>query len=247
MLAVSCSPFFGAGTPSKAASRLANLLTRFVAQMKTAKLLPFAMIYALFCLFANVALTCTIWTWDITGIRNDFTHRIEAEIKPNLAKSTFRRADGEKFAVNFFRMWDNEADFKVRHRAPPLKRSRPEMIIANNIFTGLFTPQHGTGTINGLTSGGARFDRLDRDNLEDHFILSDGTFSVPLGALSRFNEREFTRGKDNGAVVRAETTQPTRGPSPNAVPDTGSTALLLLLGFVALAFAARGRLTANAT
>jgi hypothetical protein len=208
--------------------------------MKTFSVRSFATTCALLCLLNNArAIPYTLGMWSVNANSNDFSLALQTEINPNLAGTTFSLADGQSFSVDFFRIWTDELTLDTGNR-------RPENIIANIVFMGLTAPRAMTGITNGSNSGGALFAQVDWDNVQGNFILSDRTFPVSLEDIPRFNEGEgvFTRGKDNGATVRATITQHTGGPS--AVPDTGSTALVLVLGFVALAFAARGRLEASA-
>ena len=160
----------------------------------------------------------------------------------------------DQFSFDFFKIWVTEGtidpdDFQHRNISASLDLTT----LGLSLIPG--TAALGNGTFFNFVSTGierARFQgNLLWDNPPPTFVASDRTFSIDLSdatfnAIEDFHDAGplIDAGEEGAAVVRA-TIKQTASSAPPTVPDTGSTAMLLGLGLLALAFA-RSRLLPTA-
>jgi VPDSG-CTERM motif len=161
----------------------------------------------------------------------------------------------DQFSFDFFKIWVTEGtidpdDFQHRNIAATLDLTT----LGLSVIPG--TAALGNGTFFNFVSVGLERVRFQGNLLWDNppptFVASDRTFTIDLSdatfnAIEDFREAGplIDAGEEGAAVVRATITQTASSAPPAAVPDTGSTVVLLGLGFLALAFA-RSRLLPTA-
>ena len=155
----------------------------------------------------------------------------------------------DQFSFDFFKIWVTEDvidpdDFQHRNISATLDLTT----LGLSVIPG--TAALGNGTFFSLVPVGLERVRFQGNLLWDNppptFVASDRSFIIELSDAV-FNEIEdhplagplIDAGEEGAAVVRATITQTASSAPPAAVPDTGSTAALLGLGLLALAFARR--------
>ena len=154
----------------------------------------------------------------------------------SLAGRTFSLIDGQSTTFDFFKIWTDETSVNPDD-------TQKKSISASLNFTNPFS----SAELGGVTFGGSTWYGVESGKL----VWNSGPARVTIGGLTysvalsdvTFNTGilDLNEGAKYGAMVKATVKQ--IGSGYTSVPDNGSTAMLLGLAFLAIAFVRRGSLT----
>ena len=205
--------------------------------MNEKSILPLLAAAALFTVLPNVSAVPTDYTIGtgstISGNSADPGLVIKYALDADLDNVAFSLKDGDSYTFNFFRIWTDET--AVNDGEDTLWKP----ITATFDFdlpTGSFGVSGETAGILGVFEYGKV-----RWGAPATFTAGGSTFSISL-SNEEFNRWLFdlNPGEGYGATVKATVKQLSSGIS---IPDNGSTAMLLGLAFLSLAFIRRSKLT----
>ena len=180
------------------------------------------------------AVQYTISGGSVSGNTVDPGLVVGTQLSSDLAK-TFSLTDGQSTTFDFFKIWTNEKSVESDDK-------KQKYFSASLDFSDPFS----TAGLGGMTFGGSTWYGVDSGKLiwtSGPAIVTVGglTYSVALSDVT-FNTGflGLSEGAKHGATVKATVKQI----SVPSVPDDGSTAMLLGLAFLAIAFVRRRSVTA---